>query len=48
MAESVEDIESFPLALPDGIDDENYVIATYYMAVPLLSHVDETFLIHHD
>lgn len=29
-----EDVESFPSALPEGIDDEKYIIATYYTAVP--------------
>ena len=31
---SIEDIEAFPLALPEGIDEDKYVIATYYAAVP--------------
>jgi 2,3-diketo-5-methylthiopentyl-1-phosphate enolase len=29
-----EEIEALPLALPEGIDPEKYVIATYYAAVP--------------
>ncbi|MFX0096822.1 MAG: RuBisCO large subunit C-terminal-like domain-containing protein [Candidatus Hodarchaeota archaeon] len=29
-----EDVESFPLALPEGIDDEKYVIAIYFASVP--------------
>ncbi len=31
---SIEDIEAFPLALPEGIDEDKYIIATYYAAVP--------------
>lgn len=29
-----EDVESLPLALPEGIDEDKYIIATYYAAVP--------------
>ena len=29
-----EDVESLPLALPEGIDEDKYIIATYYTAVP--------------
>jgi len=31
---SIGDIEAFPLALPEGIDEDKYIIATYYAAVP--------------
>jgi 2,3-diketo-5-methylthiopentyl-1-phosphate enolase len=37
----IEDIEAFPTALPDGIDEENYVIATYYMAAPRDWNIDK-------
>ncbi|MEM3725512.1 MAG: RuBisCO large subunit C-terminal-like domain-containing protein [Candidatus Bathyarchaeia archaeon] len=31
---SEEDVEALPLALPEGIEDDKYVVATYYAAVP--------------
>ena len=32
--EFTEDVESLPIALPEGIDDDKYIIATYYAAMP--------------
>ncbi|MGB9714180.1 MAG: RuBisCO large subunit C-terminal-like domain-containing protein [Candidatus Bathyarchaeales archaeon] len=31
---SEEDVEALPLALPESIEDDKYVLATYYAAVP--------------
>jgi 2,3-diketo-5-methylthiopentyl-1-phosphate enolase len=31
---SEEDVEALPLALPEGVEDDKYVVATYYAAVP--------------
>jgi 2,3-diketo-5-methylthiopentyl-1-phosphate enolase len=39
------DVESLPIALPEGIDPERYIIATYYTALPRDWEVDKVSML---